>query len=162
MCHQITLGCLWFTCHLLDVLICTFLGQLSDFASISQKKKQNISLCRILAVSCGYYARLICASTSLYHSSAEQPPCLKLVNRLNLALTSFVCDLQNSSNLFQMTFKHNSSEGKHQNTYRSIPKSPDQAITSCIFLSLQALQVHIPICFHILTSISGTCCIDYH
>ena len=152
------LGCLWFTCHLLDVLCCSFwafhfLGQLSDLAcrnffkslllslmifdtvsSSLRKKKRNIPLCRILAVSCGYFARLIWACTALYHSSTEQYPCLKVVNRSNFALTSFVCGLENTSNVVQMTSMHKSSRDRHQDTYWSIPKLPDQAITSLHFL----------------------------
>ena len=94
-----------------------------------------MSLCKIFAVSGGYYARLIWACKALYYSPTEWPPCLKLVNRSNLALTSFVCALQNSSNLFQMTCKYKSSGGKHQDTYWSIPKSPDQAAISLHFLA---------------------------
>ena len=98
------------------------------------EKKQSMYLWRILAVSCGYFARLIWACTVLYHSSTLFCPCLKLVNRSNLALTSFVCSFQNSSNLFHMTSKYNFSGGKYQDTYWSIPKSPDQAIVFLHFL----------------------------
>ena len=88
-----------------------------------------MSLCRILAVSCEYFAKLICACTALYHLSTEQSPCLKLVSKLNLALISFVCGLQNSSNFCQMTSKHVFSGDKSQDMNWSIPKSPDQATT---------------------------------
>ena len=88
-----------------------------------------MSLCRILAVSCGYFAKLICTCTALYHSSTKQSPCLKLVSKSNLALISFVCGLQNSSIYCQMTSKHVSSGDKSQDMNWSIPKSPDQATT---------------------------------
>ena len=65
--------------------------------------------------------------TALYHSSTEQSPCLKVVIRSNLALTSFVCGLQNSLHFVQMTSKHKSSGVKHQDIYWSLLKSPDQA-----------------------------------
>ena len=62
-------------------------------------------------------------------------PCLKHVNRSNLALSSFVWGLQNFSNLFQIISKHKSSGGKYQDTYWSIPKSPDQATSFLHFLA---------------------------
>ena len=49
--------------------------------SSSFRKNQQISLCSILAVSGGYLARLICAWTTLYHSSILLVPCLKLFNK---------------------------------------------------------------------------------
>ena len=54
--------------------------------SSSFRKKQNISLCKILAVSGGCLARDTSAWTALYHSSTDLFPCLKLVSRSNLAL----------------------------------------------------------------------------
>ena len=107
--------------------------------SSSLRKNQNISLCSILAISGGYFARLICAWTVLYHSSTLISPCLKLVRRSNLALTSLVWGLQNSSNLFQIISKHNSFWGKHHDTYWSKPKSPDQATTYLHFLALDSI-----------------------
>ena len=61
-------------------------------------------------------------------------PCQKLVSKSTLALTSLDCGLQNSSNLSHMVSKYNSSLGKLQDTYWSIPKSPLQAITFLHFL----------------------------
>ena len=63
----------------------------------SFKKIQNISLCRIWAVSWEYLANATCVCTALYHSLTLISPCLKLVSKSNLALTSLVCGLQNSS-----------------------------------------------------------------
>ena len=88
-----------------------------------------MSLCRILAISGGYFAKLICTCTALYHSSTKQSPCLKLVSKSNLALISFVYGLQNSSIFCQMTSKHVSSGDKSQDMNWSIPRSPDQATT---------------------------------
>ena len=78
------------------------------------KKNQNISLCKILAVSGGYLARDTCACTTLYHSLTYLFPCLKFVSRSNLALTSFACGLQKSSYLAHIVSKERSSVGKHQ------------------------------------------------
>ena len=103
--------------------------------SSSLRKNQNMSLCNILALSAGYFARLIYAWTALYLSSTLISPCLKLVKRSNLALTSLVWGLQNSSNLFHIISRHNSSWGKHHDTYWSIPKSPDQATIFLHFLA---------------------------
>ena len=88
-----------------------------------------MSLCKILAVSGGYLARLPCACTALYHSSILLLPCLKLVRRSKWAHTSFDWGLQNSSNFPQIVSKVNSSDGKLHETYWSMPKSPPQAIT---------------------------------
>ena len=99
------------------------------------RKNQNMSLCNILAVSAGYFARLIYAWTALYHSSPLISSCLKLVKRSNLALTSLIWGLQNFTNLFHIISKHNSSWGKHHDTYWSIPKSPDQAKTLLEFIA---------------------------
>ena len=102
--------------------------------SSSLRKNQNVLLCNILAVSAGYFARLICVWMVLYHSSTLVSPYRKLVKRSNLALILLVWGLQNSSNLFHIISKHNSSWGKHHDTYWSIPKSPDQATTFLHFL----------------------------
>ena len=42
-----------------------------DTKSSSLRKNQNMSLCKILAVSCGYLPKLICACTALYYSPTE-------------------------------------------------------------------------------------------
>ena len=91
---------------------------------LSFRKNQNISLCKIWAVAWGYLTRATCVCTVLYHSFTIHSPCLKLVNKSNLALTSLACGLQNSSNLFHMTSNVNSSDGIFQDTYWSRPKSP--------------------------------------
>ena len=65
--------------------------------SSSLNKNQKMSLCKILAVSGGYLARLTWAFTALYHSSTLLLPRQKLVRRSNLACTSFDCSLQKSS-----------------------------------------------------------------
>ena len=101
---------------------------------IFEKKNQNISWCKILAVSGGYLARDTCTCTALYYSSTEWLPCLKHVSRLNLALTSLVCGLQKSSYLAQTVSKQRSSVDKHQETYWSIPKSPLHAMNFLHFL----------------------------
>ena len=82
-------------------------------------------LCRILAVSGGYLYRLICFWTALNHSSTDLSPFLKLVSRLNLALTLFACGLQNSSNLVHKV----SLSVKSHETTKSISSSPDHAIS---------------------------------
>ena len=110
-----------------------------DTNSSSLRKNQNMSLYRILAVSWGYPAKLIWYWTALYHSSTEQYPYLKLVNRSNLALISFVWGLHNSSNFFQITSKHTSSVGWSHDTYWSIPKSPDHATTFLHFLDSDSI-----------------------
>ena len=97
--------------------------------SSSFRKDHNISLCKILAVSGRYLARDTWAWTSLYHSLTNLFPCLKLVSRSNLALTSFVCGLQKSSYFDQITTKLKFSGGKHHGTYWSIPKSPLYTVT---------------------------------
>ena len=122
--------------------------------SSSLRKNQNISLCNILAVSWGYFAKLICDCTALYHLSTEQSPCLKLVSKSNLALISLDCNLQNSSNFCQMTSKHVSSGVRSQDIYWSIPKSTDHATTILHFLASESMATHNPIYSHILSSIS--------
>ena len=100
-----------------------------DTNSSSCRKNQKISLCKILVVSGGYLARLTCICTALYHSSTLLLPCLRLVRRSKQAHISFDWGLQNSSNFPQIVSKVNSSDGKLQETYWSMPKSPLQAIT---------------------------------
>ena len=97
--------------------------------SSSCRKNQNISLCKILAVSGGYFMRLTCAYTLLYHSSTLLDPWQKLVNKSNLACTSLDWSLQNSSNWVQIVSNCNSSLVKPQDTYWSMPKSLLQAMT---------------------------------
>ena len=97
--------------------------------SSSLRKNQKMSLCRIFAVSGGYFARLNWACTALYHSFTLLLPCLKLVSRSNLACTSLYWGLQNSSNLLQIVSSITWSVGKPQDTYWSMSKSPDQAMT---------------------------------
>ena len=97
--------------------------------SSSCRKNQKMSLCKILAVSGGYFARLTWACTTLYYSSTLLLPCLKFVRRSEWVLTSFNCGLQNSSNFPQIVSKLRSSAGKHHDTYWSLPKSQPQAIT---------------------------------
>ena len=55
--------------------------------------------------------------------------CLKLVRRSNWAHTSFDWGLQNSSVFPQIVSSVSWSDGKPQDTYWSMPKSPDHAIT---------------------------------
>ena len=100
-----------------------------DTNSSSCKKNQNISQCRILAVSGGYLARLTCACTALYHLSTLLLPFHKLVGSSKWTLTSFNCGLQNSSNSPQIAVKFRSSTDKHLDTYWPIPRSLLQAIT---------------------------------
>ena len=88
-----------------------------------------MSLWRIIAVSGGYFARLTWACTALYHSSTLLLPCLKLGSRSNLACPSLDWGLQNSSNLPKIVSSINWSVGKPQDTYWSMPKLPDQAMT---------------------------------
>ena len=84
-------------------------------------ENQNILLCKILAVSGGYLEKDNWAWTALYHSSTDQLPCLKLVSRSNLSLTSLLCGLQKSSYLAQITSQLRSSVDKHHDTYWYIP-----------------------------------------
>ena len=69
-----------------------------DTNDSSFKKNQKMSLWRICAVSGGYLASATYVCTALCHSSTLISVCLKLVSRSNLALNSFACGLQNSSN----------------------------------------------------------------
>ena len=150
--HQIYLCCLGVTCHLLDKLGCGFI-ELSIFLAsyltlvagnlfmsmllsfivlrqISQKK----SLCRIMAVSCGYLANTAWVCTALYHSSPDLSPYQKLASKSNLALTSSDRGLQNSSNFSQMVARLSSPLDRFHETYCSIPHSSLQAITFLHFL----------------------------
>ena len=97
--------------------------------SSSCSKKQNRSPCKIFAVSGGYFVKLTCACTLLYHSSTLLDSWQKLVNKSNLAHTPFNWGLQNSSNQVQIVSNFNSSLVRPQDTYWSIPKSPLQAMT---------------------------------
>ena len=94
---------------------------------ISQEKLENVSM-KDLSSFWGYLARLTCAWTTLYHSSMLQLPCPKLVRRSKWAHTLFDWGLQNSSNFPQIVSNVNFSDGKLQDTYWSMPKSPDHAI----------------------------------
>ena len=100
-----------------------------DMNSSSQRKNQNISLCSILAVSGGYFAKFTCACTALYHSSMLRFPWQKLVSRSNLALTSLDCGLQYSSYFPHMMSRVNSLEERFQDTYWSMLQLLLQAIT---------------------------------
>ena len=86
-------------------------------SSSLRKKKQKISLCKILTDSCGYLAKATCVCTELYHSSILLLPCLKLVSKSNLALTSLDWGLQNSSNFSHITSRASSLFVKFQDTY---------------------------------------------
>ena len=97
--------------------------------SSSCRKNENISLGKIFAVSGGYFARLTCACTLLYHSSTLLDLWKKLVNKSNLVHTSLDWGLQNSSDWVQIVSNFNSSLVKPQDTYWSIPKFPLQAMT---------------------------------
>ena len=106
-----------------------------DANSSSLWKNQNISLCRIFAASCGYLANATCICTALHHSPTHLSPCLRLVSKSNLALTSLDWGLQNSSNFSHITSRTSSLFVKFWDTYWSIPKSPLQAITFLHFLA---------------------------
>ena len=97
--------------------------------SSSCRKNQTMCLCKIFAVSGGYFARLTWAYTQLYHSSTLFDPWQKLVNKSNLACTSLDWGLQNSSNQDQIVSNSNSSFIKPHDTYWSMQKSPLQAMT---------------------------------
>ena len=126
----------------------------TNYSSI---RKTKTCLCVVLAISCGcgYFARLIWACTVLYHSSTLISPCLKFVKWSNHALTSFVWDLQNSSNLFQITSKHKSS-GASTRIHTGLFQNPlFRPQLSCIFLFLITLPVHNLVHFYIWFSIWG-------
>ena len=101
---------------------------LSDTNSSSLIKSQKISLCCILAVSRGYFARVTWACTVLYQSLMLLLPCLKLVRRSNWALTPLDWGFQNSSNWSHIVSKLSSSLGMHHDIYWSIPRSQLQAV----------------------------------
>ena len=73
--------------------------------------------------------KFICVWTALNYSLTDLSPCLKLVSKSNLALTSFTCGLQNSSNLVHNISKVMSLSVKPHETTRSIPSSPDHEIS---------------------------------
>ena len=141
--HKIDLHSFWVTSHLFDManscLWTCLLGNFSkstlpsfmvlDTNSLSCKKNQNMSQCRILAVSGVCLAKLTCAYIALYHSSTLLLPCLNLLRRSNREFTSLDCGLQNSSYLPQIVSKSSTSADKPQDRYWSIPKSLLQAIT---------------------------------
>ena len=85
--------------------------------SSSCRKNQNMSLCKIFAVSGGYLVRLTCACTRLYHSSTHFDPWWNLVNKSNLANTSLNWGLKISSNQDQIVSNSNSSFVKSHDTY---------------------------------------------
>ena len=117
--------------------------------SASWRKNQKMSLCRILAVSGGHFARLTCVCTAFYHLSTLLLPCLNLGRRSKSACTSFDWGLQNSSNFPQIVSKVNSSDGKLQETYWSMPKYLLQAMTFLHFChSGKAASSHSKIFLH--------------
>ena len=158
MSHQIDLSHLGVTCNFFNMMCCRLwclqhLCKLPDFACrkllqicitiidglvnkffIFEKKNQNVSLCKILAIFVGYLARDTCACTVLYYSSTELLSCLKLVSWSHLALTSLACGLQKSSYLAQIVCKLRSSVGKHQETYWSFLKSLHHAMIFLYFI----------------------------
>ena len=107
----------------------------------SLRKNQNIYLCRIWAVSWGSLASVTCACTALYHSLTLISPCLKVISKSNLALTSLACGLQNSSNFFHMTSKVKSSLDKFQDMYWFKLKSPLQTTISLHFLASGSIAI---------------------
>ena len=88
-----------------------------DTNSLSRRKNQNMSLCNILAVSGGYFAKFTCTCIALYHSSTLQLPWQKLVSRSNLALTSLDCSLHYSLYFLHIVSRVNLLEGRFQDTY---------------------------------------------
>ena len=106
-----------------------------------------MSLCNILAVSWEYFAKLICNSTALYHSSTDWSPYLKLISKSNLAFISFVCGLQNSSNFCQLISKHVSSVLNPMRCTGLCQSHQTRPLLSCTFLLLRALPIHNPIYF---------------
>ena len=124
-----------------------------DTKPSSHEKNQKISQCNIFAVSGGYFVRLICAWTALYHLLILLLPWKKLVKRLNWAWTSFDCSLQKSLNLSQIVSRFISSSDNPHETYWSLPKLPDQAITFYIAGIQGEMQAHILGYSHIWASI---------
>ena len=100
-----------------------------DTNSSSLIKKQKISWCKIFSSLQRVLGQIDLGCPTLYHSSTLQLPCLRLVNRSKWALTSLDWGLQNSSELFLIVSKLNSSLGRFYDTYWSIPKSLLHAIT---------------------------------
>ena len=143
-CFDVSRGWLWrlhflgkwphLTCRkLLQINIGIIYG-FGEKPLILQKKKQNISLCKIFAVSDGYFARDTWAWAALYHSLKDLFPCLKLVSRSNLALTSFVCGLRKSSYLDHITPKLKSSLGKYMTHIDPFQNLHSMLWPSCISL----------------------------
>ena len=130
--------------------------------SSSLKKNQKMSVCKILAVSGGYLARLTWACTTLYHSSTLLLPCWKLVRRSNLVCTSFDCGLQKSSNFPHIISRVNWLVGKPQETYWSMQNPQTKLLPFCIAAFLVMLQAHIQECSHIWDTTSGIYGIDHH
>ena len=155
--HKIHLCCMWVTCHLLDMpdghpwtlhlfyklpsLVCWKLVQvyvaviylLADKFFIFKEELENVPV-KYLGCFCGVLSQSNLGFNSLYHSLTDLFPCQKLIRRSNLALTSFKCGLQNSSNFSQIVSGISSSVDKLQETYWSMPKSPLQAIIFLHFL----------------------------
>ena len=99
-----------------------------DKLLVMQEKPEYIPV-KDLGSFCGVFGKLTHACTTLYHSSTLWFPSLKLVRRSNEPCTSFDWGLQNSSNFPPIVSSVNSSDGKPQDAYWSIPKSPDHAMT---------------------------------
>ena len=176
MSYQINLCHLGVTCHLLDMLgshlrtlhllcklpelACGKLVQvyvaiiycLGDKLFIFQEEPKR-SLWSILAVSWGYLAEGTWVWTALYHSSTDLFPCQKPVKRSNLALTSFDCGLQNSSNFSQIVSSISSSLDKLQETYCSMPKHHSRKLPSCIAFFQLTLQAHTQGCSYTSSTI---------
>ena len=87
--------------------------------------------------------RFTCACTALYHSSMLLFPWQKLVNRSSQAHTLLDCGLQKFSNLSQIVSRFISSLDSTQDTYWSIPKSPDHVITFLHFWHLGRAVRHL-------------------
>ena len=120
-----------------------------DTNSSSCRKKQKMSLCKILAVSWGYLARLTCACTVLYHLSSLLLPCVKLVRRSKWVHTSFNQGLQNSSNFPQIVMRLTPLMARPRRHICPCQSLYCRQSLSCIFVAQAKLQAHIPKCFHI-------------
>ena len=107
-----------------------------DTNSSSLKKNQSISPCRILAVSYGSLSNATCVCTALYHSSTLLSPCLKLVSKSNLALTSLDWGFKKSSNFFQYNIYGKLFIGKIPRHTLINPKIPTPGIHFLAFPSL--------------------------
>ena len=124
-CFDVSSGWLWrfhYLANCLTLLVGNFSRSILESFMVLEtnyssfrKKSEYISM----QDACSFWwdlAREPWAWTALYHSSTDLFPCLKLVSRSNLALTSFVCGLQKSSYLGQITSKLKSSLGKQHDT----------------------------------------------